>query len=206
MQYCGLVALLHRFSAQAPLHTIFYEGPLLAHDEVEDRRQLRELRDGVAADLTEGLVGVDYAPRFYDDQALPHVALGLQKRLVEAPLVADLLPPLAFGDVPGNEHHSLDGRIVQQVVGDPFEVTPGAVLMPMPPLRFHYSPRLTERFAKFAEYLLGIVGVDVLASVGPDHLFGAVAQHPLVRRANVAQDPIGIRDHEYVRRVLDEKR
>jgi hypothetical protein len=102
------------------------------------------------------------------------------------------------------EHHALDNRIVQQVVGYPFQMAPRTVLMSHAGLyRDRVHPGLGYGLGELCEGSLQVVGVDVLGGDGPDHLLGPVAQHPLDRRADVTYGPLGVGDHNNVERVLD---
>ena len=72
MEQDHLEAIPFPLVAQEALAQLLPRGsPILRGYQLEEGRQLRQLRRVVAADFAKGLVGVDDAPFFYDDEPLP---------------------------------------------------------------------------------------------------------------------------------------
>src|SRR5215204_2619858 len=105
-----------------------------------------------------------------------------------------LLEDLAFGDVAGVDHHAPHGRVIEQVVDDMLEVTPGAVLVGHSGLQWRVKPGFFQDLGECVQRLLPVVRVNGAECAGPYLLLGLVAHHPLDCRAYVADGAVGLEE------------
>src|SRR5215216_4187228 len=110
--------------------------------------------------------------------------------------------PLAFGDVPGVDHHAPHSRVVEQVVYDVLEVAPRAVLVRHPELQGQVKPGSFQGLGEYAQRSPRVVRMDLVECVGPYLLFRLVAHHPLDCRAYVADGAVGLENCDDIGGVL----
>src|SRR5918993_3182730 len=124
------------------------------------------------------------------------------KRVVERLMAELLLQGLAFGDVPGVDHHATHGRFVEQVVYDMLKVAPRAILVGHSELQGRVKPRSFQDLGERVQRLLPVVWMDRAECVGPYLLFRPVARHPLDCRAYVVDGAVAVEDRDDIGAVL----
>src|SRR5688572_10585629 len=113
-----------------------------------------------------------------------------------------LLHGVAFGYVPGVDHHTPHGRVVEQVVYDMLQVAPGAILVRHPELQGRVKPRAFQDLGEVVQRSIPVVRMDGAECVGPYLLFGPVSHHLLDCRACVADGAVGVEDRDDIGTVL----
>jgi hypothetical protein len=101
------------------------------------------------------------------------------ERIAERLMAELLLEDLAFGDVPGGDHHAPHGRVVEQVVCDVLEVAPGAVPVGCSELQGRVKPGYFQDVGKRVQRSHSIFRMDGVKRVGPYLLFRLVVRDPL---------------------------
>src|SRR5688500_20238017 len=103
-----------------------------------------------------------------------------------------LLHGVAFGYVPGVDHLTPHGRILEQVVYDMLEVAPGAILVRHPELQGRVKAWSFQDLGERVQRSIPVVRMDGAERIGPYLIFGIVAQQLLYPRSFVAAGSVGI--------------
>jgi len=128
----------------------------------------------------------------------------LRQRIVERCVSELAFEGLALGYVPAGEHHPLDARLLHQVGGDDFAISPGAIRVSEPQLgRVHRSGCLEDAVQ---ECLSGglIFGMDEFQIVAAKHAGADVAPDLFGGWAHIANETVRVQDDDQVTSVLHE--
>ena len=126
------------------------------------------------------------------------------QRVVEGLVEHGFFDGLALGDVADVEDDPLDGRVFEQVAHDELDPAPRSVGVTGPVLDGRDRVAAGDGGLPRGHGERDVVGVDEPPPCLTEELFGLVAEHPLDRRADVAETCLAVTQQGDVRRVLDE--